>query len=88
MAGRENASERTSAPSRSDARNPAVAELRNQASTGITPIDLATNKTKPFVGVGVGNGHISSMLLAPDGSMAYVGRFAATKKGSPPLPSG
>src|SRR5262249_30274359 len=48
-----------------------TAYVLNQASTGITPIDLATNTAKPMVGVGIGNGHISSMLLAPDGSMAY-----------------
>jgi DNA-binding beta-propeller fold protein YncE len=65
-----------------------TAYVLDQASTGITPIDLTTNTTKPFVGVGVGNGQISSMLLAPDGSMAYVGRFASTKKGAPPLPAG
>ena len=65
-----------------------TAYVLNEASTGITPIDLATNTAKQFVGVGIGNGHISSMLLAPDGSMAYVGRFAATKKGTPPLPAG
>ena len=48
----------------------------------------AEDATEKPVDVGISNDHVSSMLLAPDGSMVYVGRFAATKKGAPPLPAG
>jgi len=61
----------------------------DQASTSVTPIDMSTNTAKPPTDVGISNGQISGMLLAPDGSMAYVGRFAGSANGAPPaLPGG